>query len=266
MRRKLILTLAAVLIFVFVVGLASCTPYHLRPKPSINTENTLEDQYVIKPVLITTARYGEPGIEKPTVSGFKNASRQKTLNARLRISNEIIGLNPETERNEQIYQTYEIWQQNEYLFSCQYITAFETEVSNMGINLLVGSEIDGTLINNLPSLIGRDTESESWDNFMIIFDEAREEAGAKEITRDEMRTDNFSFVFIGDDLTDLQVHFMYKIKGDKEQQDLVIPLEDIIGTFTEKIQTYFYFTTDGSMAYEEYAETLNEYRIQLEQE
>ena len=160
MRRKLVVLVAVILALGFVMGLTSCTPYDKRPKPSINTANALEDKYVIKDLEYTIATYGGDPIIKPTVSQFNNISRQKTLNARLSAFNEMVGRDPVEDRNEQLYQSYKIHQMNYYLFSCEYFTAFDTTVTNKGVNMIIGSEIDGTLLMNFPALLGNNQDSD----------------------------------------------------------------------------------------------------------
>lgn len=91
---------------------------------------------------------------------------------------------------------------------------------------------------------------------MALFNEARVTAGAKEITKEYMATDDVSYVFIGEDLTLL---IMYKAPDDTEQQEVSMKLNDIMSCFTERIQVYFTFTEDSLMTYEEYALILSEY-------
>lgn len=266
MRRKLVVLVAAVLALVFIMGLASCTPYDKRPKPSINTENALEDSYVLKEKEYTIATYGGDPVIKPTVSQFNNISRQKTLNARLEAFNEMVGMNPETARNEQLYRSYEIHQMNYYMFSCQYFTAFETTVSNKGVNIIIGSEIDGTLMMNFPALLGNNIHSDGWQEFFIFFNEAREEVGAKEIDMEYMTTDNVSFVFLGDDLSDLTLLVMYKAPGDTEQQEVPMSLNRVKPSFTERMQVYLSFTEEADMPYEQYALNITDYKLLMSQE
>ncbi len=263
MRRKIVVLVAVILALGFIMGLTSCTPYDKRPKPSINTANALEDRYIIKELGYTIATYGGEPIIKPTVSLFNNISRQKTLNARLSAFNEMVGRNTEADRNEQLYQTYKIHQMNYYLFSCEYFTAFETTVTNKGVNMIIGSEIDGTLLMNFPALLGSNQDSESWQEFLIFFEEARIAAGAKEITKEYMATDNVSFVFEGEDLTDLTLRVLYKAPDDTEQQEVPMKLNRIMGCLSEKMQVYMSFTEDASMTYEEYALNITEYRLYL---
>ena len=266
MRRKLVVLVAVILALGFVMGLTSCTPYEKRPKPSINTANALEDKYIIKEIEYTIATYGGDPIIKPTVSQFNNISRQKTLNARLSAFNEMVGRDPVEDRNEQLYQSYQIHQMNYYLFSCEYFTAFDTTVTNKGVNMIIGSEIDGTLLMNFPALLGNNQDSDSWQEFLIFFEEARIAAGAKEITKEYMATDSVSFVFEGEDLTDLTLRVLYKAPDDMEQQEVPMKLNDIKGCLSEKMQVYMSFTEDASMTYEEYATTISEYNLMLAQE
>lgn len=263
MRRKVVVLVAVILALGFVVGLTSCTPYDKRPKASINTDNALEDKYIIKEKEYTIATYGESVIIKPTVSQFNNISRQKTLNARLSAFNEALDRNPEKDRNEQLYNKYEIFQMNHYLFSAQYFTAFETTTSNKGVNMIIGSQIDGTLLMNFPALLGNKLESDGWRDFFILFDEAREAAGAKAIDIEYMLSDNISYVFKGEDLTDLEFLIMYKTADSTEQQEVSMSLNSIKSTFLEKIQIFLSFTDDASMTYEEYAVNINEYRERI---
>ncbi|MFA5340941.1 MAG: hypothetical protein WC332_04100 [Clostridia bacterium] len=263
MRRKLVVLVAVILALGFVMGLTSCTPYDKRPKPSINTANALEDRYIIKEVEYTIATYGGEPIVKPTVSLFNNISRQKTLNARLSAFNEMVGKDPVEDRNEQLYQSYKIHQQNYYIFSCEYFTAFDTTVTNKGVNMIIGSETDGTLLMNFPALIGTNQESEAWQEFLVFFEEARIAAGAKEITKEYMATDNVSFVFEGEDLTDLTLRILYKAPDDMEQQEVPMKLNTIMGCLSEKMQVYMSFTEDASMTYEQYALAITEYKEYL---
>ena len=263
MRRKTVIVIAVIIAIGFVMGLTSCTPYHKRPRPSINTANALEDRYVIKEFPYDIATYGGEPIMKPTVSQFNNISRQKTLNARLSAFNEMIGRDPVQERNEQLYQTYEITQMNHYLFSCEYFTGFETTVTNKGVNMIIGSEIDGTLLMNFQALLGTNQESDAWEEFMIFFNNARNAVGAKEITKAYMATDNVSFVFDGDDVTDLTLRVLYKVPDDTEQQEVPMSLNEIKGCLSERMQVYMSFTEDPSMTYEEYANTIAEYVLFL---
>ena len=117
------------------------------------------------------------------------------MNARLSSVNEAIATDPVEERNEQLYIEYEIHQMNHYLFSIQYFTAFETVLSDKGINMIIGSEIEGTLLMNLPALLGTNADTDNWRDFIVLFEEAREDAGAKEITKEYLHSDNVSFVF-----------------------------------------------------------------------
>jgi len=266
MRRRLVVLVAVILALGFVMGLTSCTPYEKRPKPSINTANALEDKYVIKDLEYTIATYGGDPIIKPTVSQFNNISRQKTLNARLSAFNEMVGRDPVEDRNEQLYQSYKIHQMNYYLFSCEYFTAFDTTVTNKGVNMIIGSEIDGTLLMNFPALLGNNQDSDSWQEFLIFFEEARIAAGAKEITKEYMATDSVSFVFEGEDLTDLTLRVLYKAPDDMEQQEVPMSFNTIKGCLSEKMQVYMSFTEDASMTYEEYANTISEYRLYLASE
>ncbi|HHT95042.1 MAG TPA: hypothetical protein P5064_02155 [Clostridia bacterium] len=264
MKRKTVMLIAVILAIVFVTGLASCTPHEIRISPSINTANALEDKYIVVEAEYNVATYGGEPIMKPTVAQFNNISRQKTLNARLNAFNEMVGRDSGQDRNEQLYQSYEIRQINRYLFSCEYFTGFETTVTNKGVNMLVGSEINGTLLMNFPALLGTKQESDSWTEFMVLFEEARKAAGAKEITKEYMATDNVSYVFDGDDLTDLTLRILYKAPDDTKQQEVPMKLNDIKGCFLEKIQIFMSFTEDPLMDYEEYANTILEYVLQQE--
>ncbi len=227
---------------------------------SIISYNVLEDKYIIKELEYDIATHGGDPIKKPMVSQFNNISRQKTLNARLNAFNEMVGRNPIEDRNEQLYQSYKIQQMNYYLFSCEYFTAFETTVSNKGVNMIIGSEIDGTLLMNFPALLGNNIHSDGWQEFFIFFNEAREEAEAKEITKEYMTTDNVSFVFEGDDLTDLTLRVLYKVADDTEQQEVPMNLNDIKGCFSERMQVYFSFTNNKNITYGEYALNIEEYK------
>lgn len=228
-----------------------------NPSPEVNV---LEDRYIIKEAEYTIATYGGDLIKKPMVSQFNNISRQKTLNARLNVFNEMVERNPIKDRNEQLYQSYKIQQMNYYLFSCEYFTAFETTVSNKGVNMIIGSEIDGTLLMNFPVLLGRNLDSETWTEFLVFFEEARIAAGAKEITKEYMTTDNVSFVFEGDDLTDLTLRVLYKVADDTEQQEVPMKLNDIKGCLSERMQVYFSFTDNKDITYGEYALNVEEYK------
>lgn len=228
-----------------------------NPSPEVNV---LEDRYIIKEAEYTIATYGGDLIKKPMVSQFNNISRQKTLNARLNVFNEMVERNPIKDRNEQLYQSYKIQQMNYYLFSCEYFTAFETTVSNKGVNMIIGSEIDGTLLMNFPVLLGRNLDSETWTEFLVFFEEARIAAGAKEITKEYMTTDNVSFVFEGDDLTDLTLRVLYKVADDTEQQEVPMKLNDIKGCLSERMQVYFSFTDNKDITYGEYALNIEEHK------
>lgn len=159
MKRQLFVLISSILILGSILGLVSCYK-HRRTcdgygMPSYKT-NSLEDQYVIKELEYDIAAYGEDPIIKPIVSGFNNINKQKTLNVRLNFINKMTSMNNETGRNEQLYNVFEIHQRNYYIFSCQYFTTFETTISNKGVNMLVGSEINGTLLMNLLALLGSD--------------------------------------------------------------------------------------------------------------
>ena len=263
MKRRTLISLSLLVVVILSLLLTtSCTPYGDRFSPSINNANALEDRYVIKELEYTIATYGGDSIKKPMVSQFNNISRQKTLNARLNAFNEMVGKNPIADRNEQLYQTYKIHQMNNYLFSCEYFTAFETTTTNRGVNMLIGSEIDGTLLMNFPALLGNDTDS--WKEFLIFFEEARIAAGAKEITMEYMATDNVSFVFEGNELTDLTLRVLYKAPDDTEQQEVPMKLNDIKWCLSERMRWYMSFTEDASMTYEEYILLVNEYRAYYE--
>nr|HPJ77008.1 hypothetical protein [Clostridia bacterium] len=254
MKKRTLISLSLLVVVILSLLLTtSCTPYGDRFSPSINNANALEDRYVIKELEYDIATYGGGPIKKPMVSQFNNISRQKTLNARLNAFNEMVGRDPVEDRNEQLYQSYEIRQMNYYLFSCEYFTAFETTVSNKGVNMIIGSEIDGTLIMNFPALLGNNIHSDGWQEFFIFFNEAREEAGEKEITKEYMTTDNVSFVFEGDDLTDLTLRVLYKTADDTEQQEVPMKLNDIKGCLSERMQVYFSFTNNKDITYGEYA-------------
>jgi hypothetical protein len=241
------------------MGLTSCTKFTDRLSPSVNSANESEDKYIVEEVEYDIATYGEAPVKKPKVLQFRNISRQKTLNARLSTFNEMIAMDPQTDKNRQLYDRYEIKQINRYLFSCQYFTAFETTISNKGVNMLVGSEINGTLLMNLPALLGSNIDSDAWDDFMALFNEARITAGAKEITKEYIATDDVGYVFIGEDLADLTLLIMYKVPDNTEQQELSMRVNDIMSCFTERIQVYFAFTEDASMTYDEYVLILSEY-------
>ena len=267
MKKRTLISLSLLVVVILSLLLTtSCTPYGDRFSPSINNANALEDRYVIKELEYTIATYGGDPIIKPTVSQFNNISRQKTLNARLSAFNEMVGRDPVEDRNEQLYQSYKIHQMNYYLFSCEYFTAFDTTVTNKGVNMIIGSEIDGTLLMNFPALLGNNQDSDSWQEFLIFFEEARIAAGAKEITKEYMATDSVSFVFEGEDLTDLTLRVLYKAPDDMEQQEVPMKLNDIKGCLSEKMQVYMSFTEDASMTYEEYATTISEYNLMLAQE
>ncbi|MFA7673498.1 MAG: hypothetical protein WCY62_06560 [Clostridia bacterium] len=259
MKKIFSLSMSIVLLLGIAIGSASCTKMTDRPSLSVNTENSSEDIYTVTEAEYDIATYGEGSIMKPKVEQFKNISRQKTLNAKLVTFNEMITMDMQTNRNRQLYDRYEIRQINCYLFSCQYFTAFETTVSNRGVNMLVGSGINGTLLMNLPALLGTDLDSDGWNNFMILFNEARVAADAKEITKEQIASDDAGYVFIGEDLMDLTLLIMYKTPGDTEQQEVSMKLNDIMDCLTEKMQVYFTFTKDASMTYEEYALILSEY-------
>jgi hypothetical protein len=177
--------------------------------------------------------------------------------------NETVTMDLQTNKNRQLYDRYEICQINCYLFSCQYFTAFETTLSNRGVNMLVGSDINGTLLVNLPALLGQDLDSEAWQDFMVIFNEARVAVGAKEITKELLASDDVGYVFIGDDLTDLTLLILYKAPDDIQQQEVSVELNDIMDYLTEKMQVYFAFTEDASMTYDEYVLILSEYEESL---
>ena len=170
----------------------------------------------------------------------------------------MVGRDPVEDRNEQLYQSYQIHQMNYYLFSCEYFTAFDTTVTNKGVNMIIGSEIDGTLLMNFPALLGNDTDS--WKEFFSYFEEARTAAGAKEITMEYMATDNVGFVFEGENLTDLTLRVLYKIPDDTVQQEVPMKLNDIKWCLSEKMRWYMSFTEDASMTYEEYARLVGEYK------
>ena len=268
MKRKtyLILSLSlvgtlALFLIVLVITRSNKLPHTCDGyNRSIISYNVLEDRYIIKELEYTIATYGGDPIKKPMVSQFNNISRQKTLNARLNAFNEMVGRDPVEDRNEQLYQSYEIRQMNYYLFSCEYFTDFETTVTNKGVNMIIGSEIDGTLLMNFPALIGDNLDSDSWKEFFSYFEEARTAAGAKEITKEYMTTDNVSFVFEGDDLTDLTLRVLYKAADDTEQQEVPMNLNDIKGCFSERMQVYFSFTNNKDITYGEYALNVEEYK------
>jgi hypothetical protein len=266
MKRKtyLILSLSlagtlALILIVLVITSSNKLPHTCDGYDrSIISYNVLEDRYIVKESEYTIATYGGDPIKKPIVYQFNNISRQKTLNARLNAFNEMVEKNPNADRNEQLYQSYKIHQMNYYLFSCEYFTAFDTTVTNNGVNMIIGSEIDGTLLMNFPALLGNDTDS--WKEFFSYFEEARTAAGAKEITMEYMATDNVGFVFEGENLTDLTLRVLYKIPDDTVQQEVPMKLNDIKWCLSEKMRWYMSFTEDASMTYEEYARLVGEYK------
>ena len=229
------------------------------PYISYISENLKEDKYIIIEQEYDIATHGGDPILKPVSRNFKNISKQKTLNARLNMFNETVTMDLQTSLNRQLYDRYEIRQLNCYLFSCQYFTAFDTTSSNRGVNMLVGSDTTGTLLINLLALMGTDLDSKAWEDFMVIFNEAREDAGTKEITKDQLASDNTGYVFIGDDLTDLTLLILYKAPDDTQQQEVSLKLNDIMDCFTEKMQANFTFTKDASMTFDEYLIILSEY-------
>jgi hypothetical protein len=79
-----------------------------------------------------------------------------------------------------------------------------------------------------------------------------------------MATDNVSYVFDGDDLTDLTLRILYKAPDDTKQQEVPMKLNEIKKCFLEKIQIFMSFTEDPLMDYEEYANTILEYVLQQE--
>jgi hypothetical protein len=259
MKKIFSVSMLTVILLGIAIGSASCTEMGGRRSPSVNTENLMEDTYTVTEEEYDIATHGEGPILKPQVKSFNNISRQKTLNAKLSIFNEIIEKDLQTNKNRQLYDRYEIRQINCYLFSCQYFTAFETTSSDRGVNMLVGSNINGTLLVNLPALIGTDLDSTAWEDFIVIFNEAREAAGAIETTKELLASDNTGYVFIGDDLTDLTLLILYKAPDDTQQQEVSVKFNDIMNCLTEKMQVYFTFTEDASMTYDEYVLILSEY-------
>ena len=259
MKKKSIISVALILALIVTMGLVSCTPYDKRPKISINTANALEDQYQIVETEYDIATHGEGVVLKPTASGFINISRQKTLNARLNTFNEAVSYNEETQRNEQIYREYIVLQKSHYMISVRYNTSFPTTLTDKGVNMIIGSEINGTLMMNFPAILGTNMEADGWANFYFYFNEQRALQGAKEITMEYMATDAVSYCFEGEALTDLTLCILYKIEGETEQQEVRVPLNDVVTNFTEQIQVFLSFIEDAEMTYEEYAQTITEY-------
>jgi hypothetical protein len=266
MKRKSIISVALILALILTMGLVSCTPYDKRPKISINTANALEDQYLIIETEYDIATHGEGAVLKPTASQFRNVSRQKTLNARLNTFNEAVAYNEEAQRNEQIYREYEVLQKSVYMVSIRYNTSFTTTLTDRGVNMIIGSEINGTLMMNFPALLGTNIESDEWVNFFYYFNEQRALQGAKEITIEYMTTDAVSFCFEGEDQTNLTLCILYKVEGDTEQQEVRVPLNDVVTNFTETMQVYFTFIEDAEITYEQYAQTITEYTQALADE
>ena len=81
-----------------------------------------------------------------------------------------------------------------------------------------------------------------------------------------MTTDNVSFVFLGDDLSDLTLLVMYKAPDDTEQQEVPMSLNRIKPAFTERMQVYLSFTDEADMPYEQYALNITEYKQMIASE